>query len=58
MQSYTRLNYEAAECHCAMAASHTANNSELESHPAHRGITLTLPGKKKSFIRVGCGLRI
>ena len=33
--SYTSLNYQAGECHSAMAASHTAN-SELESHPAHK----------------------
>lgn len=30
-RSYTRLNYQAGECHSAMAGSHTAN-SELESH--------------------------
>lgn len=33
--SYTRLNYQAGECHSAMAGSHTAT-SELESHPSHR----------------------
>ena len=30
-RSYTRLNYQAGECHSAMAGSHTAD-SELESH--------------------------
>lgn len=54
--SYTSLNYQAGECQCAMAGSHTAN-SELELHPAHRLTeeSLSVYGKK-CFRRIGRGL--